>query len=59
MKKFKIGQEIYSQYFKDWIKIIEINSDTDWYFEVKGKVLKAKTPLSFFEKKASFIEKKL
>ena len=52
MKKTKlvVGDTIYSKYFKANLKIVKINSDDDWYFELNDTVLKAQTPLSHFEK---------
>lgn len=50
-EKLSIGDTIYSEFFKAWLTIVEINSDDDWYFTGKdGKKIKAETPLSFFNK---------
>ena len=47
--KIKVGDMVWSGYFNDWIKVEKIISDTDWYFNFKGRIIKAQTALSFFE----------
>jgi hypothetical protein len=49
-KNLDVGMKVYSPYFNDEITIVKINSDTDWYFEIQGWIMKAKTPLRHFEK---------
>lgn len=44
----KEGDVLYSDYFNQNIKVIKIHSNTDWYFEIQGQILKAQTPLSYF-----------
>lgn len=44
----KVGDYVYSEFFKSKLKIVAINSDDDWYFELNGRIMKAKTPLSYF-----------
>jgi len=46
--KLKVGDYVYSEFFKSKLKIVAINSDDDWYFELNGRIMKAKTPLSYF-----------
>lgn len=49
-KKLKSGDKVYSKYFGGEIEIMEVFSDTDWYFRTQdGRLLKAQTPLSYFE----------
>ncbi len=50
-KHIKEGDEVDSPFFGQKIKVIKINSNEDWYFEIQGHIMKAKTPLSHFERK--------
>jgi len=50
MKKLKAGDRIYSKYFSQEIIITRVISDKDWYFVLSHRELKAKTPLSYFER---------
>jgi hypothetical protein len=50
MKLLKVGDKIYSPFFGQEITIVKINTNEDWYFEIQGHVLKAQTPLSYFER---------
>ena len=47
--KLKVGDTIWSDYFNAHLKIVNIISDNNWYFELKGKVYKAQTTLSYIE----------
>ena len=49
--KLRVGDKIFSKYFVSLIQIVKINSDNDWYFKYNGVIHKARTPLSYFEKK--------
>ena len=47
----KVGDILHSKYFDSDIKVVKINSDTDWYFEYEGRTLKAQTSLSYWKEK--------
>ena len=51
-QSIKVGDILHSDYFNQDIRVIKINSDVDWYFEIQGQILKAHTPLSYFEEKS-------
>lgn len=47
----KPNDKVWSHYFNQYIEIVSITNNIDWYFRLNnGQVLKAKTPLSYFEK---------
>ena len=52
--KFKKGDKVWSDYFRDWLIIVQINSDKDWYFvplkNLDKLKFKAHTALSFWNK---------
>lgn len=48
--KLKVGDIIFSGFFNQFIEIVLINSDDDWYFKLGDRILKAQTPLPYFEK---------
>lgn len=50
-KKAKVGMEVYSPYFKKWLKISSIETDQVWHFVYNNRNLAAQTPLSYFEKR--------
>jgi hypothetical protein len=45
----KVGDTVWSPFLGRDIKIVKINSDDDWYFEIEDVILKAQTSLSYFE----------
>lgn len=50
MKKLKEGNKIQSKYFNAELTITKIIDDKNWFFSLpSGIVLKAQTPLSYFE----------
>lgn len=51
-KKLKVGDKIWSQYFNCQIEIVKIEDNNNWYFKkvIANPVMKAQTPLSYFEK---------
>jgi hypothetical protein len=48
-KQLEVGDTIWSDYFNSNLKIVAINSDDDWYFELNSKIYKAQTTLSYIE----------
>lgn len=52
MKQLNVGDTVYSPFFDQEITIVKIVNDNEWEFEIQGHILKAKTPLSYFERKA-------
>lgn len=52
MKNLKVGDKVYSPFFGQEITIVKIVTDDDWEFEIQGHIEKAKTPLSYFERRA-------
>ena len=57
-KHIEVGSKVMSPYFDEEITVVKINSNEDWYFELHGYILKAKTPLSHFEKQINKPAKK-
>jgi hypothetical protein len=50
-KKLKVGDKVYSSYFNAEITITRIEDDKNWWFDLNGNILKAQTPLSYFERR--------
>lgn len=59
MSKLKVGDIIWSNYFQCQIEIVKIDDDNNWYFKkvIANPVMKAQTPLSYFEKQMKGGEK--
>ena len=50
LEENKIGRKIYSKYFKQNIEVVEFIDDNNWSFKLEdGTILKAQTPLSYFD----------
>lgn len=50
-KIVKVGDEVWSDYFNEWVRVTRIISDIEWYFRLPGgSETRAKTPLSWFER---------
>lgn len=48
----KIGKRYYSEYFKQWIEVVQYVDDNNWTFKLEnGTVYVAQTPLSYFEER--------
>jgi len=58
-KNIEVGSKVMSPFFGEEITVVKINSDTDWYFEIQGHILKGQTPISHFEKKLNKVDAKL
>lgn len=52
IKKVKVGDEVWSDYFNEWVRVARIVSDAEWYFTLPGhhREERARTPLSWFER---------
>lgn len=55
----KAGDKVYSKYFGGDIVITKIISNDEWWFQWKGQIMKAKSPLSMFQKSDNLNWKKL
>ncbi len=42
------GEMIYSQVHKEWIKILIVNDQFEWWFVRAGKTYKSTTPLDYY-----------
>lgn len=51
-KTLKVGDRIFSPYFKKRLIITRIVSDDEWYFVFEKNELRAETPLNYFNNKA-------
>lgn len=57
--KYKVGDRVFSKYFNAWLTIIAIEDNNNWWFRhpVNRAVTKAQTPLSYFEKMNTKLDK--
>lgn len=59
MSKYRIlrGDKLWSPFFQTYITVLDIRSDEDWDFDLDGQIVKARTPLSYFEERPEYIQR--